>query len=159
MPPPEHARSHVSVAPASSDLLALRLLTHHPHCLPLRIRITLCIETGVQNLALTLALVALSFNNKFSIVVYSYIFGLVICIECLVFVGFTRMPYIRRHACGVDPEDVEEPQPVPNVSVGENLDGDPEGFRPDSASLSESKAVAVKAEPEPQRKRSFFSWA
>eukprot|EP00306_Pavlova_sp_CCMP459_P001719 CAMPEP_0185178758 /NCGR_PEP_ID=MMETSP1139-20130426/31669_1 /TAXON_ID=298111 /ORGANISM="Pavlova sp., Strain CCMP459" /LENGTH=352 /DNA_ID=CAMNT_0027744589 /DNA_START=96 /DNA_END=1154 /DNA_ORIENTATION=+ len=122
-------------------------------------RITLCIETGVQNLALTLALVALSFNNKFSIVVYSYIFGLVICIECLVFVGFTRMPYIRRHACGVDPEDVEEPQPVPNVSVGENLDGDPEGFRPDSASLSESKAVAVKAEPEPQRKRSFFSWA
>jgi predicted Na+-dependent transporter len=30
-------------------------------------RITLCIETGVQNLALTMALIALSFDNKFSV--------------------------------------------------------------------------------------------
>jgi BASS family bile acid:Na+ symporter len=30
-------------------------------------RITLCIETGVQNLALAMALVALSFDNKFSV--------------------------------------------------------------------------------------------
>lgn len=107
-------------------------------------RITLCIETGVQNLALTLALIALSFNNKFSIVVYSYIFGFMICTECLFFVILTRVPYIRRHACGVDPTDVDEPQPLPNVSTGDNLDGDPESLaKPDTLAGADSGASAI----------------
>lgn len=57
----------------------------------------------MQNLALTLALISLSFNNKFSIVVYSYIFGLMICLECALFVLFIRIPIVRRLLCGFDP--------------------------------------------------------
>ncbi|KAJ1617915.1 sodium bile acid symporter family-domain-containing protein [Pavlovales sp. CCMP2436] len=79
-------------------------------------RITLIIETGVQNLALTLALIALAFDNQFSIVVYSYIFGFVICFECLLFTVFVRWSVVRVPLCGVDPSELELPLPVPTVS-------------------------------------------
>jgi len=76
----------------------------------------------VQNLALTMALIALSFNSQFSIIVYSYIFGLVISLECTAFVAAIRVPAIRRLACGIDPEEdsVEDmvPVPVPQQSTG-----------------------------------------
>mmetsp|Transcript_38998 Transcript_38998/g.96701 ORF Transcript_38998/g.96701 Transcript_38998/m.96701 type:complete len:176 (-) Transcript_38998:170-697(-) len=78
-------------------------------------RITLIIETGVQNLALTLALIALAFDNQFSIVVYSYIFGFVICFECLLFTVFVRWSVVRVPLCGVDPSELELPLPVPVV--------------------------------------------
>jgi hypothetical protein len=77
----------------------------------------------VQNLALTLALIALSFDNQFEIVVYSYVFGFVICLECAVFTVLVRWSRVRLALCGVDPTELEMPMPVPMTSVSEEKDG------------------------------------
>lgn len=85
--------------------------------------VTLCIETGVQNLALTMALIALSFQNKFSIVVYSYVFGFVICIECALFAALARWRVLRTPLCGVDPSELEQPMVLPMVSTASYAGG------------------------------------
>jgi hypothetical protein len=46
-------------------------------------------------------------------VVYSYIFGFVICIECAVFSAFARWSTVRMLLCGVDPSEVNMPQVLP----------------------------------------------
>lgn len=116
-----------------------------------RRRITLCIETGVQNLALTLALIALSFNNQFSIVVYSYVFGFVICIECAIFTVFARWSVVRLPLCGVDPSELEQPQVLPMTSaVSSDKDGlaaaESAELKDDAAPAAEPKAVNAAAD-------------